>query len=195
MILALYAFRFLCLTIVSIIGIWLFGFCIFALTLPNSPNNITQSTDAIVVLTGGKGRVELGFSLFNAGLGKRLFISGVYPGVKAETLASKQNVPIHLTHRLSEAELEYTAQNTAENAIETAKWADAHSIKSIRLVTGDYHVQRSLIEFKKLLPDVSVIVHPVHAQGRNLLKSTPLLWNEYVKLTFVWMKYRLTCLS
>ncbi|MES2252198.1 MAG: YdcF family protein [Pseudomonadota bacterium] len=153
---------------------------------------MTQSTDAIVVLTGGKGRVELGFSLFNAGLGKRLFISGVYPGVKAQTLASKQNVPTHLTQRLSEAELEYTAQNTAENAIETAKWADTHGIKSIRLVTGDYHVQRSLIEFKKLLPDVSVIVHPVHAQGRNLFKSTPLLWNEYVKLTFVWMKYRLT---
>ncbi len=183
--------RYFFLSIASVIMVWLLGFCLFVITLPNAPNDMAQSTDAIVVLTGGKGRVELGFSLFNAGLGKRLLISGVYPGVKAHTLAAKQKVPTHLTQRLSEAELEYIAQNTAENAIETAKWVNTHGIKSIRLVTGDYHVQRSLIEFEKLLPAVSVIAHPVQMPGRSLFKSTRLLWNEYIKLTFVSLKYRL----
>ena len=187
----LLSLRYFFLSITSIILLWLLIFCLFVITLPNAPNDMTKVTDAIVVLTGGKGRVELGFSLFDAGLGKRLLISGVHPGVKAQTLAEKQKIPSHLTHRLSEAELEYAAQNTAENAIETAKWVSTNSIKSIRLVTGDYHVQRSLIEFQKLLPGVSVIAHPVHMPGRSLFKSTRILWNEYIKLTFVSLKYRL----
>ena len=184
-------FRRFCLTVVAIVTAWLFGFFLFLVTLPAQPSDMMQSTDAIVVLTGGKGRVELGFSLFEAGLGKRLFISGVHPGVKAHTLASKQKIPTHLTQRLYKAELEYGAQNTAQNAIETAKWAKVNSIQSIRLVTGDYHVQRSLIEFKKLLPDVCVIAHPVSKQRRLSLKSLSLLWSEYIKLTFVWVKYKL----
>jgi uncharacterized SAM-binding protein YcdF (DUF218 family) len=191
MTLILLSLRYFSLSIASSIALWLLGFCLFAITLPNAPKDMTLKTDAIVVLTGGKGRVELGFSLFNAGLGKRLFISGVHPGVKAHTLASKQKVPTHLTQRLSEAELEYVAQNTAENAIETAKWVKTHNITSIRLVTGDYHVQRSLIEFKKLLPGVFVIAHPVHAKHKSSFKKINLLWNEYVKLCFIWVKYQL----
>jgi uncharacterized SAM-binding protein YcdF (DUF218 family) len=180
--------RYLSTAIVAIVSTWLLGFGLFALTLPNSPKDTHHVTDAIVVLTGGKGRVEFGFSLFNAGLGKRLFISGVYPGVKAKTLVIKQNIPLHLTQRLSEAELEYISQNTAENAIETAKWVNTHSIQSIRLVTGNYHMQRSLIEFKKLLPNVSVIANPIPEQQRSFLKRTRILWNEYIKLTFIWLK-------
>lgn len=188
----LLSLRYLCLSIASVIALWLLGFFLFVITLPNAPNDMTQPTDAIVVLTGGKGRVELGFSLFNAGLGKRLFISGVHPGVKARTLATKQKVPSHLTQRLSEAELEYIAQDTAGNAKETAKWVKKNSIRSIRLVTGNYHIRRSLIEFKRLLPELNIIPHPVPDKNSSNKKEFPLLWNEYVKLTLVWLGYKLT---
>jgi uncharacterized SAM-binding protein YcdF (DUF218 family) len=180
--------RYLSIIVFSLTSVWILGFGLFVLTLPNAPNDMNKVTDAIVVLTGGKGRVELGFSLFNAGLGKRLFISGVHPGVNAETLAEKQNLPSHLTQRLSEAELEYISQNTAENAVETTKWVNTHNIQSIRLVTGNYHMRRSLLEFKKLLPNVFVITHPIPEKPRAFLKRIRLLWNEYTKLTFIWFK-------
>ena len=38
-----------------------------------------DSTDAIVVLTGGAERVETGFRLLADGLAPRLFVSGVHP--------------------------------------------------------------------------------------------------------------------
>jgi uncharacterized SAM-binding protein YcdF (DUF218 family) len=171
---------------------WLLGFFIFTITLPTTPSDMTQKTDAIVVLTGGKGRVELGFSLLNAGLGNRLFISGVHPGVNMETLIKKQKIPKHLTKSLSNTELEYSAQDTAGNAKETAKWVKTHNISTIRLVTGNYHIRRSLIEFKRLLPDLHIIPHPVPEEFSLNTKTFPLLWNEYVKLTLIWLNYKLT---
>ena len=45
-----------------------------------------QSADAIVVLTGGVGRVGEGLSLLERGLGKKLFVSGVYRGVDVQKL-------------------------------------------------------------------------------------------------------------
>ncbi len=118
-------------------------------------------------------------------------ISGVYPGVNAQTLSLRQRIPVHLTHRLPEAELEYTSQNTAENAAETAKWVDLHNIQSIRLVTGNYHMRRSLIEFKKILPAVLLIAHPVNERRRSLMKNLAVLWHEYKKLTYIWLSYQL----
>ncbi|MDP3371624.1 MAG: YdcF family protein [Candidatus Paracaedibacteraceae bacterium] len=180
------------LTIVAIISLYMVGFLIFATTLPTQPSDTAQKTDAIVVLTGGKGRVELGFSLLNAGLGNKLFISGVYPGVGMETLIKKQKVPVHLTKRLADTELDYSAQDTVGNAKETAKWVRANNIYTIRLVTGNYHLWRSLIEFKRILPDLVIISHPIPEQHSLSQKTFPLLWNEYVKLSLVWFGYKLT---
>ena len=166
--------------------IWLMGFVIFMITLPKQPGDKQHVADAIVVLTGGKGRVEVGIALFDAGLGKRLFISGVFKGVNAKTLASKQDVPNALYTRLSDVELGYEANNTVQNAIETAKWAKENNIKSIRLVTGSYHIRRSIIEFKRMLPDVTMIGHPVPFRKIMSRKALRLMWNEYLKLNYVW---------
>lgn len=183
--------RYFFLSITSILSVWFLGFFLFVLTLSETPDNTTQSADAIVVLTGGKGRVELGFSLLEAGLGKRLLISGVYPGVNISTLIKKQRVPEHLTKSMQNAELEYSAQDTAGNAKETAKWVRKNNIQSIRLVTGNYHIKRSLIEFRRLLPDLTIIPHPVPDTKSANKKNFPLLWNEYVKLTLIWLGYKL----
>lgn len=184
--------RIVCLTIAAIIALYVMGFLVFATTLPVNPTDTEKKADAIVVLTGGKGRVELGFSLLNAGLGSKLFISGVYPGVGLDTLIKKQKVPAHLTKRLADTKLDYSALDTVGNAKETAKWVRANNIHTIRLVTGNYHLRRSLIEFKRILPDLVIISHPIPEQHSLSRKTFPLLWNEYVKLTLVWFGYKLT---
>ena len=178
--------RRLCLALFAFLIAWLIGFIIFIATLPKHPSDTQHIADAIVVLTGGKGRVEVGIALFDTGLGKRLFISGVFKGVNAKTLASKQDVPNALYTRLSDMELGYEANNTVQNAIETAKWAKENNIKSIRLVTGNYHIRRSIIEFKRMLPDVTVIGHPVPFKHIMSRKAIWLMWNEYLKLNYVW---------
>ena len=51
------------------------GFALFAMTLPGPAGD--ERTDAIVVLTGGTGRLDRGFDLVQRGLARRMLISGV----------------------------------------------------------------------------------------------------------------------
>ena len=57
--------------------------------------------------------------------------------------------------------LGYAADNTAGNARETAEWLDTVRGRSLRLVTANYHMPRSLLEFRQALPEVEIIAHPV----------------------------------
>ena len=53
------------------------------------PTNRTKSlskTDAIIVLTGGTGRLETGLQLLSEGYAKLLFISGVARGLDVQAL-------------------------------------------------------------------------------------------------------------
>jgi uncharacterized SAM-binding protein YcdF (DUF218 family) len=54
---------------------WVLGFAWFALLLPLPA--AAQKTDAIVVLTGGPGRIDRALERLEAGDAKRLLISGV----------------------------------------------------------------------------------------------------------------------
>ena len=60
------------------------GFAWFAMTLPGPAGD--ESTDAIVVLTGGTGRLDRGFDLVQRGLSRRMLISGVAPTVRPRDL-------------------------------------------------------------------------------------------------------------
>ena len=59
-------------------ALWLAGLIWFAAGIPRAPAEPTTATDAIVVLTGGAGRLGVGFELLREGRAKKLFISGVY---------------------------------------------------------------------------------------------------------------------
>ena len=177
------------ITMVFALGMWGAGFLVFVAILPNSPEPPHEFTDAIVVLTGSKGRVELGFSLFNNGLSEKLFVSGVHPGVTIETLFYKHNIADCFKDKIFKTELGYSALNTAGNAEETAAWVARHNIKSIRLVTANYHMHRSLLEFSKLLPHVALIPHPLPEPHKLTAKTWRLLWNEYRKLTLLWVHH------
>lgn len=153
-------FRFiLAWTIVILIGIWLGGLVWFAGTLPDRLDDTKTPTDAIVVLTGGHGRIEEGVLLLREGLAKKLFISGVDEHLDVQDVLKSVHLPpapgdtaITLGHR---------ADSTASNAAETSDWMHALDYKSMRLVTSAYHMPRSLLEFRHATPDIKIIPHPV----------------------------------
>lgn len=177
------------LLLLSLLGgsiVWGIGFIIFLKVLPEQAADLTTSTDAIVVLTGGKGRVQLGFSLVQQGLGKKLFISGVNPKVNMPALIELQKVQLDNTS-LPEAQLGYKAQNTVENAKETAAWAVEQNVHSLRLVTANYHIWRSMLEFSKALPGVKIIPHPVAEKYQITRKNLSLLLSEYHKFVWAWL--------
>ena len=49
----------------------------------------------------------------------------------------------------------------AANAAETAAWMSRQGYTSLRIVTSNWHMPRSLLEFRETMPDVRLIPNPV----------------------------------
>jgi uncharacterized SAM-binding protein YcdF (DUF218 family) len=164
---------------------WLAGLLWFATGLPGSVAEPERVTDAIVVLTGGSGRVHRGLQLLAEKRAKKLFISGVYRGVDVqELLRVSQRSPGDLECCVA---LGYEADSTRGNARETASWMREQGLRSLRLVTAAYHMPRSLLEFRRVLPDAEIVPHPVfpeHVKQRDWWRwpgSASLIVTEYSK--------------
>ncbi len=145
-------------------AVWAGGFYRFASMIPERAPPPEAVTDGIVVLTGGVGRVRAGLALLERGVAKKLFVSGVYRGVDVQALlrAARQtpgNVECCIV-------LGYAADSTRGNAMETAEWVQKEGYRSLRLVTANYHMPRSLYEFRRALPEgVEIVPHPVFPAG------------------------------
>ncbi|HYM04523.1 MAG TPA: YdcF family protein [Stellaceae bacterium] len=139
--------------------LWLGGLVWFASALPTEIADGDATTDAIVVLTGGSLRVQSGLALLAAGRAKKLFVSGVYHGTDvAALLRVSRQAPDKVACCI---ELGYAADNTLGNALETAAWMKAEGFRSLRLVTASYHMPRSMLEFSRAMPDMSIVANPV----------------------------------
>ena len=142
---------------------WSIGLLWFATLLPDELNSVERKTDAIVVLTGGSGRLSQGLKLLADQQADKLFVSGVYRGVDIQELLriSKQE-PQELECCIV---LGYEADNTRGNAIETAAWMRREGFRSLRLVTATYHMPRSLLEFRRSMPDIEIVSHPILSEN------------------------------
>jgi uncharacterized SAM-binding protein YcdF (DUF218 family) len=139
--------------------VWFAGLVWFAAQVPSDQVSSPTKTDAIVVLTGGTGRLDTGLQLLEDGFAKQLFVSGVARNVDVSALLRvAQRNPDELACCIS---VGYQADDTAGNARETAVWVSEKGIKSIRLVTASYHMPRSLVEFQRAVPDLVIMPHPV----------------------------------
>lgn len=144
--------------LVAILG-WGAGFIWFTESLPRAVDNPLEVTDAIVVLTGGTGRLAAGLELLARERAAKLFVSGVYRGIEVdEILRVFRQAPEELECCV---ELGHSATNTRSNAHETAQWMGQEGFSSLRLVTASYHMPRSLVEFRRVMPDAQLIAHPV----------------------------------
>jgi len=142
---------------------WGSGLLFFAWTIAqNRPEALQEKTDAIVVLTGGGGRVATGLRLLAAGSARELFISGVNPKVTIAEIRAMWRGPEILPECC--ITLGYRAGNTEGNADETEGWLHDRKFSSIRLVTASYHMARSLLLFRHAMPDVKILLYPVHTE-------------------------------
>jgi uncharacterized SAM-binding protein YcdF (DUF218 family) len=141
-----------------VLAVWGAGLIAFTQKIPVRGVESDEHTDAIVVLTGGSGRLRAGLDLLLAGRADQMFISGVYRGVDVTQLLAilKQN-PEEIESRISIG----NAVDTIENALETRVWIRAQGYTSLRLVTAAYHMPRALLEFQDAMPDAAIIPHPV----------------------------------
>ena len=154
------------LVAVLVLG-WFGGFLWFSLTLPD-PAPIGVRTDAVVVLTGGKGRLKRGLAVIEAGSARRMLVSGVDRITTRKQLAAAAGVK---KARLGTTDLGYEAVDTRSNAEETMRWVARHRYNSIRLVTSAGHMRRARLELSRVLPRGITVISdavPVEAKAPSI---------------------------
>ena len=118
--------------------------------------------DAIVVLTGGELRVREGLKLFAEGAGRRILISGVNPATSKEELRRLSGVTPLLFDCC--VDIGYVARDTIGNAEDTRTWLRIWDLHRLILVTSNYHMPRSLAEFRRALPGVEIVPHALRSR-------------------------------
>jgi uncharacterized SAM-binding protein YcdF (DUF218 family) len=144
--------------------IWVIGLVVFIAEMPESVEQPDRHTDAIVVPTGGSERLQEGVRLLIHGLAAKLFVSGVNVDTKLSELVASlptgaEKPPAALVDCC--IVIGHAADSTMGNAAETAAWMKSEGFHSLRLVTADYHMARSLLEFRRAMRDVEILAHPV----------------------------------
>ena len=123
-----------------------------------------RPVDAVMVVTGGEGRIPEGYRVWAAGAARELLILGAGRTVPVTRLLPQSaGLP---PKALARVHVEGWSQNTLENAFSAKAAAEERGYSSAILVTSDYHVPRAWITFRKVLPPrVSLHVLPVRSEG------------------------------
>jgi len=154
--------------------VWVIGFLWFVMTLPEEASDV--KTDAVIVPTGGAGRIARGLEVLDQGLAAKMLVSGVDSEVRPGEFAAEFGVaPEQMECCIT---LGFAAVDTRSNAAETAKWVAQNEVTSIRLVTTDWHMRRAAGEVERTLPDHVTVI-------RDAVPSQPdfgTLFLEYHKL-------------
>ena len=134
--------------------IYLLGYALFAVLLPRPAGG--RQTDAIVVLTGGAKRIERGLELLEQGKARRMLVSGVARTVRPAELAAQYQGSDRLFACC--VDLGRESVDTRSNAEEVSRWLARHKIRSIRLITTDWHMPRARFELSRRLPEGVAVV-------------------------------------
>jgi len=173
--------------VVLLLAVWLFGFICFVLRVDSydrlASEAVDAGTEAIIVLTGGSERTKTGAALLRLGKGKKLLISGVYPSVEVDQILAMHDVPPEL--KACCVVLGHVAEDTRGNAREAWAFMKEQKFTSMRLVTAHYHMPRSLLLFRNLMPDMKIVAHPVFPDVVDLSSW----WKKTGTLTLLAVEY------
>ena len=167
----------------ALAGLWLAGFVVFLVAVfTAAPPNPLPPADGIVALTGGDNRIGAALALLAERQAPLLLISGAGRGTYLGDFTADDAAAI--TRYASAITLGHMADTTHGNALEAAAWARAHNMRSLIVVTADYHMPRAMQEIRQQLPGVTLIPDPVRPPAMRKMISLPtlrLLIAEYTK--------------
>ena len=159
-----------------VLVVWLLGFALFTVLLPDPAGS--GATDAVIVLTGGVGRIERGVTLLEHAQARRMLVSGVDRQVTSAALAKRTGAPLALFACC--VDLGRESVDTRTNAQESADWLRAHHYRSLRLVTTDWHMPRALFELRRVIRHDGVTIVPDAVQSEPELQALFTEYNKYL---------------
>lgn len=155
--------------------LYVLGFALFGVTLGGPAPRDAPRTDAIVVITGGKGRIEHAAALLADRKGKRMLIAGADPSVRKSDLVRRLGGKQKLFDCC--VDLGSESVDTRSNAEEAKRWIERRHYRSVRLVTSDWHMRRARYEFNRQLGrNVKIVPDAVRTEPNFMT-----LFGEYNK--------------
>lgn len=156
--------------------------------------SLLKQSDAIVVLTGGRGRVDEGLRLLKGGRARLLILIGVN-----RRASLKDIFPAGLDRELSgRIVLEKESRNTYENALAIERILKDRGYDSIIIITSSYHMKRALFILGHVLSR-EVTIHPLGVSSANYddkrwwaEKNLLLNLSEFLKYSWFRLRFGLT---
>ena len=184
--------------IASVIVLFLLviDFTDFVTGLSDQQPDALRAADGIVALTGGSDRISEALDLLAGGMGKRLLITGVNLATSGGALSAGTDASDADVLMTCCVDLDRNALNTVGNAIEAARWVHNRKFRSVIVVTSNYHMPRSLLELRRVLPETELVAYPVVSQNLHLDHwwqdggSIRLVLSEYLKYLGARLKLR-----
>ena len=140
---------------------------------------------AIIVLTGGKGRIQKGIDLYKKDHGSFLFISGVFHESELEI---KQQIERQVLEHSCCVVYDKNATSTFENAFEVKNWLIHNpEIENLILVSSYYHLPRSFIIFNNVIDEKRIFLSPADYKikvDNNIFFHIKLVFLEYFKVIY-----------
>lgn len=165
----------------GIFAVWALLFALYLYQTQKVPPLPAADNQGIVILTGGKNRIEEGLKLKEKLNIKSIFISGVHAKVDLKNLnLDKQPCCIELGH---------SAINTKENAYETWAWLKEKQFTKIILVTSDYHMPRAMDIFHKTFREAEITPYPVKYIKANSIEEAMDFFKDWKTLKTIIHEY------
>ena len=178
---------------VKIISRFFLGLCILALFIIFveglyfawilNLENLEAQSDAIIIFRGTQKRIETGYDLANQGLATRIVLSPATDKQRqsCDRKYALKNTVVHI--------IEDQANTTFQNALYISRIIKDQQLKTVTLVTSDYHMPRSLAMLRLLLAGKDIRVQSYKVDGRNQAEDIfaynvtlmKLIYNEMVE--------------
>ena len=157
---------------------WALGFIVFAVTLPKPVDAAPGSGagSAVIVLTGGEGRIARGLEVLHQGWAGQMLVAGVDPEVQPNEFARHYHVAPQVMDCC--VTLGSESVDTRSNAQEAREWIADRHVTAVRLVTSDWHMRRAYWELRRVLPASVTVTQDAVATRPSL----NILFVEYCKL-------------
>lgn len=157
--------------IVSVVALVLasfVGFSFYEFSLSFYEYDVAQKSkiDAVVVLTGGRGRLSPALKLFSNEEADWFLISGVGEKNSLNSIFSDDELRDIDPEKII---LEKQSRSTYQNALFAKDILIEKGVRSVLLVTSNYHMKRALFVFRSLFPEnIQCIPSSVESDNFNL---------------------------
>ncbi|MBI4403732.1 MAG: YdcF family protein [Deltaproteobacteria bacterium] len=147
-------------------------------------------SEAIVVLTGDRGRIPRALELLRRTHTRLLIVSGAKKGAKLSDIINIQGRAENIQQIWGKIVLESQSASTFENAVHTGPILSRYGVRRIVLVTSEYHLPRALKIFHEVLPELEIIGYPVASSFADIsIACTASCMEGIYKFVFEYAKH------